>query len=257
MSHINSGSTHVLVLRSLIFNFVFYLVLAFFCLILTPTLILPRPAIMAGVRLWGWVNFWLMRVICNQRIAVVGRERIPSGPFFVASKHQSIWETFAVALLFPNPVFIAKRELFWIPFFGWYLWKFGNIGVDRAAGVRALETMLQGADEAIAQGHQIVIFPEGTRKAPGAEPDYKPGVYFLYAHLEIPCVPLALNSGVFWPRRKFLRYPGVIRVEVLDPIYPGLKRKPFRERLQNDIETATARLVTIGLRERDGVAAEP
>jgi 1-acyl-sn-glycerol-3-phosphate acyltransferase len=247
----------VLFLRSLIFNVVFYLAIVVYCLILLPTLVLPRGVIAAGVRSWVRFNFWLMRVVCKQRVAVIGRENVPHGSFIVASKHQSVWETFALVALFPDPVMIAKRELFWIPLFGWSLKKFGSIGVDRTAGTRALASMLKDADEAVANGRQIVIFPEGTRKAPGAAPDYKPGVNFLYAHLKVPCVPVALNSGVFWPRRKFLRYPGVFRVEVLHPIAPGLKRKPFRERLQNDIETATANLVAIGLRERDGVTAKP
>ncbi len=247
----------MLFVRSLIFNLAFYGVTAVYAALMVPTLVLPRPVIVWAVRFWVRTVLWLMRVICNQRVAVAGRENIPQGPYFIAAKHQSAWETLAAVTLFPDPVLVAKRELFWIPFFGWYMWKYGNVGVDRAAGPRALKSLLKGADKAVAQGRQVMIFPEGTRKAPGAAPDYKPGVYFLYAHLKIPCLPVALNSGVFWPRRKFLRYPGVFRVEILAPIAPGLKVKPFMQRLQNDIETATARLVAVGLHERDGIPAAP
>jgi 1-acyl-sn-glycerol-3-phosphate acyltransferase len=177
----------------------------------------------------------------------------------VASKHQSLWETFALLLLFSDPAFILKRELIWIPFFGWYAWKAGMIPVNRGKRSQALAEMTTCARAELARGRQIVIFPEGTRRAPGAQPNYKYGIVHLYAETGTPCLPLALNSGLFWPRRSFRRFPGTVIVEVLDPIAPGLDKKVFAERLQDTIETATARLVADGQRElrAAGIDAAP
>ena len=142
-----------------------------------------------------------------------------------------------------------KRELMWIPFFGWFAWKAGMIPVDRKKGSQALADMNACVKRELARNRQIVIFPEGTRRAPGAEPRYKYGVVHLYAETGVACLPIALNSGLFWPRRSLRRYPGTIRVEVLDPISPGLGKESFFERLQGDVEAATARLVAEGERE--------
>jgi 1-acyl-sn-glycerol-3-phosphate acyltransferase len=142
-----------------------------------------------------------------------------------------------------------KRELMWVPFFGWYTWKAGMISINRGKGSQALSEMNASARRELARNRQIIIFPEGTRRAPGAEPRYKYGVVHLYAETGVPCLPVALNSGLFWPRRSFSRYPGTIRVEILDPIPPGLGKDAFFDRMQTDIETATARLIAEG--ERD------
>jgi 1-acyl-sn-glycerol-3-phosphate acyltransferase len=151
--------------------------------------------------------------------------------------------------VFDDPAYILKRELMWIPFFGWCAWKADMIPVDRGARSQALAAMTVLAKVETGRGRQIIIFPEGTRRAPGAEPKYKFGVVHLYGELGVPCVPVALNSGLFWPRRSFRRYPGTIRVEILDPIAPGLDKAEFAARLQNDVEAATARLVERGRRE--------
>ena len=143
-----------------------------------------------------------------------------------------------------------RAELKHIPLYGWFSRKFKMIFVARSTGPSALRKMLRDAGECAAQGRQIIIFPEGTRRPPDAEPDYKPGILLLYDGLDVPCVPVALNSGLFWPRRKFMRYPGTIIVEFLDPIEPGLERAEFKERLESAIETATAALVAEG-READ------
>jgi 1-acyl-sn-glycerol-3-phosphate acyltransferase len=176
-------------------------------------------------------------------------EKIPPGPLIVASKHQSSWETFALLTLFADPTFIVKRELMWIPWFGWYIWKARMIPVDRGAGTQALVLMTEKARVELQHDRQLVIFPEGTRRAIGAEPAYKFGVAHLYAEIGVPCLPVALNSGLAWPRRKFLRYPGTVRVEILDPIPPGIARGEFFQRLRSDIEQATARLVAAGIQK--------
>ncbi len=175
-----------------------------------------------------------------------GREHIPSGAALVAGKHQSFWETFAILPLLDDPAMVLKKELTYIPFFGWFIFKFKMIAVERSAGSAALKNLMRRAEEEIARGRQVVIMPEGTRRAPDDPPDYKPGAAALYGILGVPCVPFALNSGLFWPRRKFLRHPGTIVIEFLPPIPAGLPRKAFQARLQEAIETATARLVAEG-----------
>jgi 1-acyl-sn-glycerol-3-phosphate acyltransferase len=151
-----------------------------------------------------------------------------------------------------------KRELFWIPFHGWFSHKFDMIPVDRDRGPAALRRMLKEAKTRIADGREIIIFPEGTRKTPGAPPDYKTGIVLLYDTLHVPCVPVALNSGVFWPRRSLLRRPGTVIVEILDPIPPGLPKAEFMQRLQTAIETASERLrAETGAGRRSEAAVNP
>jgi 1-acyl-sn-glycerol-3-phosphate acyltransferase len=239
----------VIIIRSILFNLLFYLNLAILLIAAIPTLVMPRGAILAMAKTWGRTTLWLLRAVCRIDVEWCGLEKIPPGGVLVAAKHQSIWETFALIALFPDPTFVTKRELMWIPFFGWFAWRAGMIPVDRGAGKAALAGMKVYAGEALAQGRQIVIFPEGTRRPAGAAPKYKFGVAYLYAESGVPCVPIALNSGLFWPRRRFMRFPGTVRVEVLDPIPPGLDRDVFFAKLQHDIEAATARLIAEGARD--------
>jgi 1-acyl-sn-glycerol-3-phosphate acyltransferase len=233
----------VITLRSILFNLLFYLNLAFLLIAAIPTLVMPRRAILWMAKLWGRSTLWLLRVFCHIRVEWRGLEKIPPGGILIAAKHQSTWETFALLTLLPDPTYVIKRELTWIPFFGWYAQHGGMIPVDRGAGKAALAGMTAHARMALAEGRQIIIFPEGTRRRAGAEPKYKFGVAHLYAEAGVPCVPVALNSGLFWPRRRFLRFPGTIRVEFLEPIPPGMDRDAFFARLQDEIETATARLM--------------
>jgi 1-acyl-sn-glycerol-3-phosphate acyltransferase len=239
----------VLVIRSVVFNVLFYLNLLMHFIAAIPTLAMPRWGIIAVARVWARTNLWLLRMVCGIRVEFRGVEKIPPGPLLVSSKHQSLWETFALLLILPDPAYIMKRELMWIPFFGWYTWKAGMIPVDRSRGSQALAEMNACARREAERNRQIIIFPEGTRRPPGAEPKYKYGVVHLYAEMGVPCLPIALNSGLFWPRRSIRRYPGTIRVEVLDPIPPGLGKDEFFERLQGEVEAATARLVAVGERE--------
>jgi len=211
-----------------------------------PTLGLP-PVFMLGVlRGYARSSLWLLRVICGLTVEWRGREKIPKGACIVACKHQSAWETFALFMLLEDPTYVLKRELMWLPLFGWLATKAGMIPIDRGSHAKALGRMAAAARRALALGRQIVIFPEGTRRPPGAEPRYLPGVAYLYAETEVPCVPIALNSGLFWPRRSLRRYPGTVLVEVLDPIAPGLDKRAFLARLQTVLEDATARLVAEG-----------
>ena len=240
----------VLVIRSLLFNFLFYLNLLVQIIAALPTLLMPRWAIIAVARFWARSNLWLLRAVCGINAEFRGLGKIPAGPLLVSSKHQSLWETFALLLILPDAAYIMKRELMWIPFFGWYAWKAGMIPIDRSRGSRALADMNACARRELARNRPIIIFPEGTRRPPGAEPSYKYGVARLYSQMGVPCLPLALNSGLFWPRRSIRRYPGTIVVEVLDPIPPGLGQESFFQRLQHEVEDATARLISEGKRER-------
>ncbi len=193
-------------------------------------------------------------MICGVKVEIRGREKISDGPLLVASKHQSAWETFALVTLFPNPVFILKRELQWIPIFGWFTIKGRMVPVDRGRGAAALRAMTERAHYELRQNRQLIIFPEGTRRPAGAEPRYKYGVAHIYKGAGVPCLPIALNSGLFWPRRTIRRYPGTVIVEILDVIPPGLDEDMFFDTLQSEIETATARLIEEGRREMASVA---
>jgi len=234
----------VILVRSILFNALFYLVLLGYFVVALPTLLLPRWGILRLAQHWARTNLALLRIVCRIEVDWRGLDNIPPGAMLVAAKHQSTWETFALLTLFPEPTFILKRELLWIPFYGWFARHAGMIPVDRSGGKGALVAMTARARAALLDGRQIIVFPEGTRRPPGAEPKYKFGIAHLYAEGVAPCLPIALNSGLFWPRRKFLRHPGTITVEVLDPIAPGLPMEEFFARLQRDIESATVRLVT-------------
>jgi len=236
----------IILLRSLAFNALFYLNTLLFLIVALPTFFMPYRAIVEVAKAWGRVNLVLLRMVAGIKCEVRGLEKLPSGALIVASKHQSAWETFALLPLLDNPVFILKRELQWIPVFGWLTIKGRMVPVDRGGGSQALAAMIERARTELADNRQLIIFPEGTRRPAGAEPRYKVGVAHLYVAEGVPCVPIALNSGLFWPRRSLRRFPGTVVAEILDPIAPGLDKDAFFSRLQNGIEAATARLIAEG-----------
>ena len=225
--------------RSIVFGLLFYITTVLFVVLGSPLLLGPRSWAMAALKVHAKTELWLLRHIVGLDFEVRGLDKLPEPPFLVASKHQSAWETFALIPLFRDPALLMKRELFWIPLHGWFSHKFEMIPVDRDAGPSALRRMLQAARKRIKDGREIIIFPEGTRRPPGADPAYKTGIVLLYNALKVPCVPVALNSGLFWPRRQWTRKPGTVVVEILDPIPPGLPRPEFLSRLENAIETAS------------------
>jgi 1-acyl-sn-glycerol-3-phosphate acyltransferase len=233
----------MLLFRSILFVIVFYVNTAAFLLLGSWLLLGRRRWAMEGLRLHGLASLWWFKVICGTRLEVRGREKLPFGACLVAAKHQSAWDTFGLIPVFRDPAMVMKAELGLIPFYGWFSHKFQHIFVRRESGPSALRAMIRDARDRAAQGREIVIFPEGTRRPPGAPPDYKPGYIALYEGLNLPCVPLALNSGLFWPRRTYMRYPGTIVVEILDPIPPGLPRAEARKLIQERIETACDRLL--------------
>jgi 1-acyl-sn-glycerol-3-phosphate acyltransferase len=233
----------LMLVRSVLFNALFYLNTALWLVIALPTFFMPYRAILAIAKAWGRSNLVLLRVVAGIDYEIRGREKLPKGPIIVAPKHQSAWETFSLLPLFDNPVFIVKHELQWIPIFGWLMIKGRMVPVNRGARSQALTAMIERARIELARNRQLIIFPEGTRRPAGAEPRYKIGIAHLYAAEGVPCVPIALNSGLFWPRRSIRLRPGTVLVEILDTIQPGLDKDAFFERLQHDLETATARLI--------------
>lgn len=231
-------------LRSLVFNVFFYLWTGLLLLVMVPLMLLPGDRLILGIGLlWGRVNLWALRVICDLKVEWRGMEKIPDGAILVAAKHQSAWETFAFFLPFRRPAYVYKRQLAYVPLFGWAVWKARQIPVDRGKKGEALASITEGAKTAATIGRQVMIFPEGTRRPVAAPPDYKYGVAHLYLTLELPCQPVALNSGMFWSRKSFTRRPGTVLVEFLDPIPPGLSATDFAEKLEADIEGATNRLI--------------
>ena len=196
----------------------------------------------------NWSRAWLAiyAAVCGVSCEVRGREHLPTGGCVIAMKHQSVWDTCALFAILDQPVYVFKSELRWIPFFGWSLLRLGCVPVKRGTGKFALDDMVAGTRIALAQSKQVVIFPEGTRTMVGQAPKYKTGISYLYEQLGVACVPVALNSGLLWPRRKFLRPPGRIVVEILPPIAPGLPRKEMLNRLVSEIESASNRLAVQG-----------
>ncbi|MFO1247070.1 MAG: lysophospholipid acyltransferase family protein [Alphaproteobacteria bacterium] len=226
-------------LRSALFLGWFLLVTTILSLIFLPVLILPRGATIWLARVWSHATFLGLKFFAGIGWEIRGPR--PAGPVLVAAKHMSMWDTLALYLALDAPAIVLKRELLRIPFYGWFLWKATAIPIDRSAGASALRKMAATAKDVLYEGRPILIFPEGTRKKPGAAPDYKPGVAGLYAMLEVPCVPVALNSGAYW--QGFRKLPGTIVLEFLPAIPPGLKRADFMRQLEERIETATARLL--------------
>ena len=231
------------IIRSLLYALAFYVTTVLFLVLGVWLLVVPRSWAMAGLRLHGRTSVWLLKVICGTNFEVRGADQLPKCACLIVAKHQSAWDTFALIPLLRDPAIVLKDELKWIPFYGWFCVKFAHILVKRDKAASALKAMIRDARDRATAGREIVIFPEGTRTMPGAPPDYKSGYVALYEGLGVPAVPLALNSGLYWPRRSFLRYPGTIIVEFLDPLPPGLPRAEFRSRIETAIEAASARLI--------------
>lgn len=230
-------------IRSLIFNLLFLLWSAFMHAAALPLLLAPRHWLWPAGRLWVGGVFALLRWIVGLDYEVRGRENLPDAPFLIASKHQSAWDTLVFPRIVHDPSYVLKRELLWIPLFGWYLRHYGVIAVDRRGGSAALRRMVKEARREAVRARPVVIYPEGTRTCPGESRPYHPGVAALYKELNLPVVPVALDSGLYWGRRAFRKLPGRIVVEILPPIPPGLSRRAFMERLYDELEGAAARLV--------------
>jgi len=233
----------MILLRSVLFNLLFFIGSATMAVLILPLALGPRRILMQTVQWWARGIVLLLRVVCDIRVRVTGLEHLPPGPALVAAKHQSAFDTVVWLWLLPNPVYVLKRELLHIPVYGWLARRTGMIPVDRTAGATAMRQLLRAGTTAAGEGRQIVIFPEGTRVAPGARVPYLPGVVALAAATGVPVVPAATDSGLSWGRRSFLKRPGTITVALLPPLPPGLNRAATMEALVGAIEPETDRLI--------------
>jgi 1-acyl-sn-glycerol-3-phosphate acyltransferase len=218
------------------------LITAGYCLLL-PALLLPRNWVLVIVRTYLATILWLLRALLGLRWSIVGQSCVARGPVLVAAKHQSAFETLILQFELGDPAIILKRELLSIPVFGWTLRRLGHIGADRSGDLEAARQLLSAARKAHQEGRPVLIFPEGSRRDVKAPPAYKAGVELLYSLLKVPSVPVAVNSGLVWPAKSLLPRPGRVVIEFLPPIEAGLPRAAFADRLQRDIEEATARLL--------------
>ena len=232
----------MITIRSLLFVAWLYQSMVIFAVGMSPALILPHRYAMGVIKMWARFVIFGLRIV-GVRVEFRGLEHRPLGPALVACKHQCMLDIIIPFALLEDPAIIMKKELTVLPFFGWFAWKTKMISIDRSAHSKALKDMVKQARARAAEGRQIFIFPEGTRAAPGAEPDYKPGVMAMYRDLGGPCWPIATNAGVHWPAHGFRRYPGVVVYEFLEPIPAGLKREPFMALLESRIETASNALL--------------
>lgn len=229
--------------RSYLFQISLYSIVPFALILSIPFLFTKQRTHMAVFLSFCNLTRLLHKWIVGVTVEIRGWDHLPAGPVLVAAKHQSTWDTLMLQLLFKNPATVLKKELFRVPIIHMHSVKGRLIEVDRKGGKGSVRKMLKAAKNEAAQGRELLIFPEGNRKEPGAPPDYKPGVALLYSQLNLPCVPIALNSGLFWPRREILHYPGKIIVELLPPIKPGIPPREFMKRLETEIETASDRLI--------------
>ena len=235
----------MIALRSLIFVALFYVWSVMVAVGLSPFLLGPRSWAMELMRVWARGIIWLLRVVCDIKVEVRGKEHMPTGAALVAPKHHCMLDVFAQFAWLPDACFVMKKELTWIPFFSWWGMRAKMIVVDRAGHSTALRKLIRDSKERFADNRQLLIFPEGTRSAPGAPADYKPGIAALYREIDVPVHPVATNAGVHWPKHGFMRKPGTIVFEYLEPIAPGLKRAEFMRLLQDRIETASTKLLTL------------
>lgn len=212
-------------------------------LLFMPVLLMSRKWVVRIQTLWAIVNMWFLKHVAGISYEIRGIENLPPGGCVVASKHQSAWDTMIWHIIVHDPAMVMKKELLDIPVYGWFATKAKMIPVDRKAGAAALKNMMRAAEEAAAMGRPVVIFPEGTRTAPGQRIPYQPGVTALYRHLKLPAVPVAVNSGLFWGKKGLSGEGGTIVLEFGPPIPAGLGKKEFISTLEEKVEAATDRLV--------------
>ncbi|MEX6506924.1 lysophospholipid acyltransferase family protein [Jiella sp. M17.18] len=240
-------------LRSLAFNCLFYLNLTVQLLLFAPVFfVVSEEQDWRIVKNWARSSLWLLRRVAGTRSEVTGVENLPRSSAIIAAKHQSYWDVLALVAVVERPTFILKKELMRVPVFGAYARRMKMIPVDRAKRGGAIASMVAGAEAAIADGRQIIIFPEGTRTLPGVEQDYRQGVFRLYEALDLPVVPVALNSGLYWLRTSPRRLPGTIHADILEPIPSGLPRQEFLPALRTAIETRSGELAAEAV-ARDGL----
>jgi 1-acyl-sn-glycerol-3-phosphate acyltransferase len=200
-------------------------------------LLLTRRSTIAAIRTWVRGIRFLSRTICGITFRAEGRENIPAGPCIIAAQHQASFETYEMFLEFEYPVYVLKRELIYIPLIGWYMQRAGLVHIDRGAGASAMRKMLREAQDELAAGNQVILFPEGTRVKPGETVPYKPGIAALYTHCDVPVIPMALNTGHIWGKTRILKRPGEIVFRYLPALPKGLSRDAMLAQLRARIES--------------------
>ncbi len=248
----------MIVLRSALFNALFYLNLMVQMIIFfVPYFLVSRKTDWIIAKNWVRSSSWLLKTIVGTDYRIEGLENLPTGGYIIAPKHQSFWDTIALLPHLDDPFYILKRELTWIPVFGWYLKKMRMVPINRGSRSKVMPEVLRLTREEMDDGRQLIIYPEGTRRPVGAEPEYRFGIARIYAELDVPVLPIAMNPGLFWPRRRFMRYPGIIHVRFLPPIEPGLDPEVFMERLIEVLETANDELLVRTVRENPDLPLPP
>ncbi len=226
-------------IRSVIFLIILYSVTLILFILMLPTLFLPRKKALFFPIFWTRMTQALLRVICGVRVRIEGRDNLPKqNGYIIASKHQSALETTLFHCLIPNAFYVLKRELLLIPFAGLYFIKTGCVPIDRRGGARTMRQMLKKVSERLNDGMNLIIFPEGTRVAPGMKKPFSPGVALLYEQCQVPVVPVALNTGYAWPKNQIRKNAGTVTIRILPPIYPGMERRAFLNELYNRIDRA-------------------
>lgn len=241
----------MVVLRSSLFAVGMWLALLLYLPLLPVAALMPeRPRIWLLSR-WGFAMVAWLELSCGLRCEAEGLENIPKSNTIVLSKHQSAWETLYLQTIFRDPAWVLKRELLWIPIFGWGLALTRPIGIDRKAGRKAMQQVLELGRRRLEAGRWVVIFPEGTRVAPGVHHPYNVGGAMLAAKTGYPVVPVAHNAGEYWPRRGFLKRPGIIRL-VIGPLIEtkGRKAGDINAEVENWIESTMSRISAPEYRER-------
>jgi len=230
--------------RSMGFNISFYLWVVLIFSLGLPLLLFPRRYILWFPTVACGGALWFLRMCAGISYEIRGTENLSEGPILIASKHQSAWDTIIFQYLWPDVAFVLKQELTYLPIYGQFIKKFGMISIDRKTSAQAVRQLVQEGKHVLSEHRKIVIFPEGTRTLPGQPQKYQRGIALLYEHLGVPVIPAAVNSGLFWPRRKFCKIPGTIVLEFLPPIQPGLSRDNFMKELTNRIEMASNQLIS-------------
>jgi 1-acyl-sn-glycerol-3-phosphate acyltransferase len=239
------GEFALMLFRSVLFNILFLISTAIQLVFWLPVyFFMPREDGWKVVKLWAWISLWMQHLIVGTRYDFRGTEHIPKeGGFILACKHQSSWETYTIVPFLSDPSYILKRELMYVPIFGWFAWKMKVISVNRGKKSEALKDMARTAKQQYEAGRQIVIYPEGTRKFAFDEPSYKYGITHMYTNVNARVLPAALNSGLFWPRRGWMLYKGTCVLEFMPVIEPGLEGKDFAAKLEKTIEDKTSELI--------------
>ena len=242
MKRSKSISIHI---RSLIFNIFLPIWTVFISTLLSPLIFFKNPKVMSALGIsWSYVTISALRIICNIRIEVQGAHNLPKSPYIIACKHQSALETAFFQQYLKFPVYVIKKELLKIPFYGWFLKHMGMISIDRKGGISALKQMLRDCEKNLNQNRSIIIFPEGTRVMPLESVEYHAGILAIKKKFpEIPIIPVALNSGLFWPKNSWFKYPGTMKFKILPELDKNLDNKSTLHELKKTIDENSASLL--------------